>query len=324
MQAPDFFVRTKLPVQDSVFVLMPFSESLSNVYDHAIKPVVEQLGMSCKRADEIYSASSILSDVWGSIQTADIVIADLTAKNPNVMYELGLCHALWKQVILISQNRDDVPFDLKQWRVIWYDFTFAGAARLKEELTRAIVDMRKDPTIESKIIPLNDTVEPPLPLPPILPPPLPLWMTGRVDSWNEDKGYGFIVANGETFFFSKEYLFIRDFKIFVGESVVFKPKEKVHNTDKYRLASFLFVDGRHITGTIEKCLPERGFCFARVEGQHGQTHEMFLLTGKGQKFGIGQIVDFAVGGDNRGPVGRNTHVVADMDTDIHTDIDTQS
>ena len=133
MKASDFFVRTRPPKSGLCFVLMPFQEAMTAVYEHGIKPQVLSMGMECKRADEIYSAQNILSDIWDSIQSAELIIADCTGKNPNVMYELGLCHALWKRVILLSQNRDDVPFDLRAWRVIWYDFTFAGAARLKDD-----------------------------------------------------------------------------------------------------------------------------------------------------------------------------------------------
>lgn len=142
--ASDFFVRDKQPTPGTCFVLMPFEDGMNAVYEHGIKPCVEALGIKCRRADELYSAQGILGDIWTSVQSAEIVLADLTNKNPNVMYELGLCHTLWKHVILICQNKDDVPFDLRNWRVIWYDFTFAGAARLREELQRAILALREE------------------------------------------------------------------------------------------------------------------------------------------------------------------------------------
>jgi hypothetical protein len=50
-----------------------------------------------------------------------VLIAELTTKNPNVLYELGLAHALEKPVVLIASNEDDVPFDLRHIRVIIYD-----------------------------------------------------------------------------------------------------------------------------------------------------------------------------------------------------------
>lgn len=282
---------------------MPFSEGLSPVYDHAIKPLVESLGMSCKRADEIYSPQTVLGDIWDSVQTAEIVIADLTTKNPNVMYELGLCHALWKRVILISQNKDDVPFDLRAWRVIWYDFTFAGSTRLKEELHRAIISLRQEPNMEAQILPLDKAI-----LGDKAQEHREEWLVGRIDSWRDDKGFGFITANSETFHFSKDSMFSSEPTVFVGRNVVFKPQQRT-GTGKNRHAVMVFVDGEHIHGEITKCLPDKGFSFARVKGQRNAEHEMFLLTGKNSTFEVGQIIDAAVGCDLRGPVGRHCHVV---------------
>ncbi|MGR0482698.1 MAG: hypothetical protein ACTFAL_15205 [Candidatus Electronema sp. V4] len=155
MKASEFFVRKHDPQPGLCFVLMPFQEALTAVYEHGIKPQVESMGMQCKRADEIYSGQAILGDIWTSIQTAELIIVDCTGKNQNVIYEIGLCHALWKKVILLSQSLDDVPFDLRQWRVIWYDFTFAGAARLKEELGRAIAALRQEKCVEAELVELS-------------------------------------------------------------------------------------------------------------------------------------------------------------------------
>ena len=49
------------------------------------------------------------------------LVAELTSKNPNVFYELGLAHALEKPVVLVSSNQEDVPFDLRHIRAIFYD-----------------------------------------------------------------------------------------------------------------------------------------------------------------------------------------------------------
>jgi hypothetical protein len=62
-----------------------------------------------------------MDQVWSGISAAKILVAELTTKNPNVFYELGLAHALKKPVVLVSSNEDDVPFDLKHIRVIYYD-----------------------------------------------------------------------------------------------------------------------------------------------------------------------------------------------------------
>ena len=63
----------------------------------------------------------MIDQIWRGINKAKVLVAELTTKNPNVFYELGLAHALRKPVILISSNQDDVPFDLRHIRVILYD-----------------------------------------------------------------------------------------------------------------------------------------------------------------------------------------------------------
>ena len=55
------------------------------------------------------------------IQDAQVLLAELTTKNANVFYELGLAHAIGKPVVLVSETMSDVPFDLQQLRVITYN-----------------------------------------------------------------------------------------------------------------------------------------------------------------------------------------------------------
>jgi len=64
-----------------------------------------------------------MDQVWAGIRRAKVLVAELTTRNPNVFYELGLAHALRKPVVLVSSNQDDVPFDLQHIRVIYYDVT---------------------------------------------------------------------------------------------------------------------------------------------------------------------------------------------------------
>lgn len=146
------FVRKHQTKRGLVFVLMPFSGELKTVYEIVLKPFIEGLGMQCLRADEIYSAKTVMQDIWENIQRAEIVLADLTDRNPNVMYELGLCHTLWKKIILITQKPDDVPFDLKGWRLIIYEPSLGGAERLKDGLRQTIEALRGEPTKEGQII----------------------------------------------------------------------------------------------------------------------------------------------------------------------------
>ena len=72
---------------------------------------------------------------------SEYVVADLTGKNPNVFYELGIAHTCKaaSKVVIISQSSDDVPFDLRQMRYIPYRNDSAGLRRLSRDLERAFL-----------------------------------------------------------------------------------------------------------------------------------------------------------------------------------------
>ncbi|MFH0814367.1 MAG: sigma 54-interacting transcriptional regulator [Pseudomonadota bacterium] len=127
--------------QDYCFVLMPFSEShdLQIVYKEHVKPVIEgRCGLRCERADDINDISGIMQSVWESINKARVIIADLTDRNSNVFYELGIAHTLGKPVIMITQSMDYVPFDLRHLRCIVYDFKPGRIERFQESLEKTI------------------------------------------------------------------------------------------------------------------------------------------------------------------------------------------
>lgn len=125
------------------FTLMPFEAELKAVYGDHIRPVVESKGLSCIRADEIIGTGAITRDIWEKINRARFIIADLTRKNPNVFYELGIAHALGKEVILITQTMEDVPFDLKALRCIVYTFTPRGMKEMENTLQRTIDEIMR-------------------------------------------------------------------------------------------------------------------------------------------------------------------------------------
>jgi len=124
---------------NNCFVVMPFASMFEREYTRVIKPAVESLGLECLRGDEIYSEQSIIQDIWKSLRSSRVIVAELSGRNPNVMYEIGLAHALGKPIILLTRNQDDVPFDLKSLRYIYYDTDNPDwGSDLREDLVRAI------------------------------------------------------------------------------------------------------------------------------------------------------------------------------------------
>jgi guanylate kinase len=127
-----------------VFVLMPFRDELKPVYEDHIRPACEDQGLRVLRADGIFSTQPFMDDIREAVVTARIVIADLTDGNPNVFYEVGICHALDKDVILITQD-STVPADLGHIRRIRYEFTPNGMKRFEQALAHTIANVLQTP-----------------------------------------------------------------------------------------------------------------------------------------------------------------------------------
>lgn len=107
---------------DTCFVMMPFAPPLGDYYKKIYEPAIKKAGLVPIRADaDIFGTGKIMDQVRRGIATAKVLLAELTSRNPNVFYELGLAHALKKPVVLVSSNEKDVPFDLQHIRVIYYD-----------------------------------------------------------------------------------------------------------------------------------------------------------------------------------------------------------
>jgi nucleoside 2-deoxyribosyltransferase len=103
-----------------VFVLIPFAREFSDIYKFGIKQTVDDMGMKCERVDERHFTRSVLQEIYRCIERSNIVVADITGRNPNVFYEIGYAHALKKDVILLVQDEEDVPFDLHDMNHINY------------------------------------------------------------------------------------------------------------------------------------------------------------------------------------------------------------
>lgn len=126
---------------------MPFSDPVGAYFQNIYEPAIRRAGLRPIRADaDIFGTGKIIDQIWSGINSAKMLVAELTTRNPNVFYELGLAHALQKPVVLVSSNGDDVPFDLKHIRVIYYDVDdpFWGS-KLIDKVAENIVSALKNP-----------------------------------------------------------------------------------------------------------------------------------------------------------------------------------
>jgi hypothetical protein len=130
-----------LPLERFAFVLMPYEDNLTTIYETIVKPVVRSRRLECRRADDYRTNKEVMKEIWNGICQSRVVIAEMTGFNPNVMYELGISHTVGKETIMMTQNlgkNQEFPFDMAHIRRIQYQDSSEGYPRLKEDLSRTL------------------------------------------------------------------------------------------------------------------------------------------------------------------------------------------
>ena len=121
----------------TAFVIMPFGVEFDAIYESFFKPVLTSAGFEVRRADELTSAEGIMKTIIRQLEDSCIVVADLSDSNPNVYYELGIAHALHKPVISLTQQVEELPSDIRAYRVIPYGVHFTAKEKAAEDLKHA-------------------------------------------------------------------------------------------------------------------------------------------------------------------------------------------
>ncbi|MCL2593850.1 MAG: hypothetical protein FWD82_10905 [Defluviitaleaceae bacterium] len=118
-----------------VFVIMPFEDQFFNVYGALESEFHKEFAFS--HAGNIGNQQNILQEIIQPIFEAKVILANLTGLNPNVLYELGIAHALDKKTIAITKDDlSTLPFDLKQYRVYKYGTEFTEFDELKKYISK--------------------------------------------------------------------------------------------------------------------------------------------------------------------------------------------
>lgn len=142
-QRPSVF---SIPKHESIkctsSAMMPFDKSFDKVYE-SIQIASKNLSLECKRADDIWENQSIIQDVVSLIDRSCIVVCDCTGRNLNVFYEVGIAHTLGREVILITQADNDIPFDLKHIRYLKYLNNSEGLTELTKSLEKRMKEILK-------------------------------------------------------------------------------------------------------------------------------------------------------------------------------------
>lgn len=126
-----------------VFVLMPFSDQFTDIYRSAILPACNQAGADCERVDEQIFDENIVARIYNQIAEADIIVAEMTGRNPNVYYETGYARALNKKIILLTDNAEDIPFDLKPYKHVVYEGKISVLRPELERWVRHYIDNKE-------------------------------------------------------------------------------------------------------------------------------------------------------------------------------------
>lgn len=137
------------------FAIMPFGkpgtreeQHYSQVYQTIIRRPVQEAGFTCQRADEQSEFGPVPQQVITGLRTADLVIADLSTNNPNVLYELGFRHALGLPLLMIVDDPEKLPFNVRTLRTHRYSLTDVPMA---DECRRQIREFADQVKAESAV-----------------------------------------------------------------------------------------------------------------------------------------------------------------------------
>jgi hypothetical protein len=135
----EVFYSTKLDDCDfawnEVFVVMQYGDAqLDNLYAYGIVPVLQdEFGVECKRVDRYEFKGCITDEILQNIVTARVVVAECSAANKNVFFEVGYALGRAKDVVFLVDEAEHIPFDLKDYKFLVHGMSID---MLKEQLRK--------------------------------------------------------------------------------------------------------------------------------------------------------------------------------------------
>lgn len=124
--------------KEKCFVIMPISDQgdytaghFDKVYEQIFKPAIEEAGYESYRVDENKICDSIIGKIFHAVQECPMALCDLSNRNPNVLYELGIRQAYDKPVVLVQDEKTERIFDVSGINTVQY-----SSKRLYDEVLR--------------------------------------------------------------------------------------------------------------------------------------------------------------------------------------------
>ena len=149
-------------MEKEVFVIMPFSDTKSctesqwtETFEEVFKPAFREIGYSCERAKP--ETGSLIKSIIKKLNNSFIVLADITDRNANVFYELGVRHSLSKRTIIVTRDADHIPSDLKGYWSIVYSTNPSGVKKFKDDIKELVANIEKNPLASDS--PVSDFVD---------------------------------------------------------------------------------------------------------------------------------------------------------------------
>jgi hypothetical protein len=256
-------------------------------YNALIKPVVEQKGITCIRADEIKHSGAIDVPMYQQLLNADVVIADLSTSNANAFYELGIRHALRPHTtIVIAEQQMSYPFDLNHILISKYNhlglnIDYYEVLRFQKYLGETLDAVIAKVNIDSPVYTFLDNLTPPvmkidLASAAIVQAPV-------VQAQVEKQTLALLVKQGEEALVNKDFTVAKKYFALASQIASCTPDDQSVSSDAYLIQRLSYATYKAAQPDLVTALKEAIDLLLQVDLKHTNDPETVVLGGKIEK-----------------------------------------